>query len=201
MKLNLIGYAGEAIEALRWPRRLGWRLWQVVDQVKPRIVSLSVGLEIRQIKTSALRRRESVEKYNHLLRVEKELGRNATTPGGYWQHIAWESNMDIVQGALGTVLYTIEGAISNMCSPELLGLSVLLFLWRLCVDKNSRIQHHWYLEESSGTVLWLPTTFRKIKVIDYPFWGSWRLLKPFWLDAPLACYKNRRTRSSDLLCH
>ena len=88
-----------------------------------------------------------------------------------------------------------------MCLPKPSGLSVFLFLWMLCADKNTRVQHHWYVKESSKTMLCPPIAFPEMKVFDCHFCGPSRLLKPFWLNAPLGCCCNTRNRISDLSCY
>ena len=63
----------------------------------------------------------------------------------------------------------LRDTISNMCLPEPSGLSVLLFLWRLCADRDTLVQHHWYVKESSKTMLCPPVAFPEMKVFDCHF--------------------------------
>ena len=66
------------------PRRLGGRSWQVINQLKPRPISLQtlfVSLELGQIKTGAPCRSERLAKYNQLLSVEEELVSDAISVG------------------------------------------------------------------------------------------------------------------------
>ena len=72
------------MKVLGCPRRLGGRSWQVINQLKPRSISLqtlSVNLEPGQIKTGAPCRSERLAKYNQLLSVEEELVSDAISVG------------------------------------------------------------------------------------------------------------------------
>ena len=84
IKLNQIGTISETIEAVRTAHKAGYnavishRSGETTDTT---IADLSVALNAGQIKTGAPSRGERVAKYNQLLRIEQELGRNAVYSG------------------------------------------------------------------------------------------------------------------------
>lgn len=84
IKLNQIGTVSETIEAVRTARKAGYnaiishRSGETTDTT---IADLAVALNAGQIKTGAPSRGERVAKYNQLLRIEQELGRNAVYSG------------------------------------------------------------------------------------------------------------------------
>ena len=84
IKLNQIGTLTETIAAIRMAQQAGWtavvshRSGETEDIT---IADLSVGLNTGQIKTGAPCRSERTAKYNRLLRIEEELGENASFAG------------------------------------------------------------------------------------------------------------------------
>ena len=84
LKVNQIGSVTEAIAACIMARGAGWgvmvshRSGETEDTF---IADLVVGLGTGQIKTGAPCRSERLAKYNQLLRIEEELGNNATYAG------------------------------------------------------------------------------------------------------------------------
>lgn len=84
LKVNQIGSVTEAIEAHKDAKKNGWgtmvshRSGETEDTF---IADLVVGLGTGQIKTGAPCRSERTAKYNQLLRIEEELGANATYAG------------------------------------------------------------------------------------------------------------------------
>lgn len=84
IKLNQIGTVSETIEAVRTAHKAGYnavishRSGETTDTT---IADLAVALNACQIKTGAPSRGERVAKYNQLLRIEQELGRNAVYSG------------------------------------------------------------------------------------------------------------------------
>jgi len=84
LKVNQIGSVTEAIAACTLARGAGWgvmvshRSGETEDSF---IADLVVGLGTGQIKTGAPCRSERLAKYNQLLRIEEELGTNATYAG------------------------------------------------------------------------------------------------------------------------
>jgi enolase len=84
LKVNQIGSITEAIAACIMARGAGWsvmvshRSGETEDTF---IADLVVGLGTGQIKTGAPCRSERLAKYNQLLRIEEELGSNATYAG------------------------------------------------------------------------------------------------------------------------
>ena len=77
IKLNQIGTLTETLDAIQMAHRAGWnaiishRSGETEDTF---IADLSVAAGTGQIKTGSLCRSERVCKYNHLLRIEEELG-------------------------------------------------------------------------------------------------------------------------------
>ena len=84
IKLNQIGSVKETIAAINMAHNAGYtavtshRSGETEDTF---IADLAVGLATGQIKTGAPCRGERINKYNQLLRIEEELGENATYPG------------------------------------------------------------------------------------------------------------------------
>jgi enolase len=84
VKVNQIGTLTETIEAVRLAQENGYtavmshRSGETEDAT---IADLAVALGTGQIKTGAPARSDRVAKYNQLLRIEEELGSNATYPG------------------------------------------------------------------------------------------------------------------------
>ncbi len=84
IKLNQIGTVSEAIEAARLAKSHGWgafvshRSGETVDSF---VADLTVALDAGHLKTGAPCRGERVEKYNQLLRIEEDLGREAIYAG------------------------------------------------------------------------------------------------------------------------
>jgi len=84
IKLNQIGTLNETIAAIKMAQRVGWtavvshRSGETEDTT---IADLAVGLNTGQIKAGAPCRSERTTKYNRLLRIEEELGRNASFAG------------------------------------------------------------------------------------------------------------------------
>mmetsp|Transcript_10742 Transcript_10742/g.25493 ORF Transcript_10742/g.25493 Transcript_10742/m.25493 type:complete len:480 (-) Transcript_10742:274-1713(-) len=95
LKVNQIGSVSESIEAVRMAKAAGWgvmashRSGETEDCF---IADLSVGLATGQIKTGAPCRSERLAKYNQLLRIEAELGADASYAGEeQWRHIGWDA--------------------------------------------------------------------------------------------------------------
>ena len=80
IKLNQIGTVSETMEAIRIAQRAGYgviishRSGETEDTT---IADLAVATNAGQIKTGAPSRSERVSKYNQLLRIEEQLGRNS----------------------------------------------------------------------------------------------------------------------------
>ena len=84
IKLNQIGTLTETVEAVQIARKAGWgamishRSGETVDSF---IADFTVAMGTGHLKTGAPCRGERVEKYNQLLRIEEELGDEATYAG------------------------------------------------------------------------------------------------------------------------
>ncbi len=84
IKLNQIGTVTETLNAIKMSMDQGWttvvshRSGETEDSF---IADLVVGTSAGQIKTGATARSDRNAKYNQLLRIEEELGDNATYPG------------------------------------------------------------------------------------------------------------------------
>jgi len=84
IKLNQIGTLTETIEAIKMAQQAGWtavvshRSGETEDTT---IADLAVGLNTGLIKAGAPCRSERTAKYNRLLRIEDELGKNASFTG------------------------------------------------------------------------------------------------------------------------
>jgi enolase len=84
VKLNQIGTLSETIEAVEMCHRANWRAvtsHRSGETEDSTIADLSVALNMGQIKTGAPARSDRVAKYNQLLRIERELGDEATYAG------------------------------------------------------------------------------------------------------------------------
>jgi enolase len=88
LKVNQIGSLTESIEACNLARSAGWgvmvshRSGETEDSF---IADLVVGLGTGQIKTGAPCRSERLAKYNQLLRIEEEIGADATYAGTFFR--------------------------------------------------------------------------------------------------------------------
>jgi len=84
IKLNQIGSLTETISAIEMARQAGWgsmvshRSGETVDSF---IADLTVAMRTGHLKTGAPARGERVEKYNQLMRIEEELGKDAVYAG------------------------------------------------------------------------------------------------------------------------
>lgn len=84
VKLNQIGSLTETIEAVETCHRAGWRAvtsHRSGETEDATIADLAVALNTGQIKTGAPARSDRVAKYNQLLRIEAELGSEASYAG------------------------------------------------------------------------------------------------------------------------
>jgi len=93
VKLNQIGTLTETIEAVETCHRAGWRAvtsHRSGETEDATIADLAVALNMGQIKTGAPARSDRVAKYNELLRIEEELGNQATYAG--WGALAAHSD-------------------------------------------------------------------------------------------------------------
>ncbi|MGB9824690.1 MAG: phosphopyruvate hydratase [Candidatus Hydrothermia bacterium] len=84
IKLNQIGTVSETIETIILAHKVGYtavvshRSGETEDTT---IADLSVGVNTGMIKTGSLSRSERIAKYNRLLEIEEELGKDAIFPG------------------------------------------------------------------------------------------------------------------------
>ncbi len=84
IKLNQIGTLSETIDAINMAHKAGYtavvshRSGETEDTT---IADLAVAMNTGQIKTGSLSRTDRMAKYNQLLRIEEELGKNAVYPG------------------------------------------------------------------------------------------------------------------------
>ena len=84
IKLNQIGSLTETIAAIEMARKAGWgsmvshRSGETVDSF---IADFTVAMSTGHLKTGAPARGERVEKYNQLMRIEEELGKDAVYAG------------------------------------------------------------------------------------------------------------------------
>ncbi|CUM67650.1 uncharacterized protein PRCAT00005351001 [Priceomyces carsonii] len=91
LKVNQIGTLSEAIEAAKLCYASGWavqvshRSGETEDTT---IADIAVGLGTSQIKSGATARSERLAKYNQLLRIEDDLGRNATFAGDQFHQLS-----------------------------------------------------------------------------------------------------------------
>jgi enolase len=80
IKLNQIGTVSETLEVIKFAQIIGYKTiisHRSGDSEDTFIADLAVGTNSNQIKTGSLARSERVAKYNQLLRIEEELGKNA----------------------------------------------------------------------------------------------------------------------------
>jgi enolase len=84
VKVNQIGTLTESLDVIKQARDNGYgvvvshRSGETEDTT---IADLAVATNAGQIKTGSLSRTDRVAKYNQLLRIEEELGADATYPG------------------------------------------------------------------------------------------------------------------------
>lgn len=84
IKLNQIGTVTESIDAVRMCRDAGWRYFishRSGETEDSFIADFAVAMDGGQIKTGSASRSERIAKYNRLLEIEAELGKQATY---YW---------------------------------------------------------------------------------------------------------------------
>ena len=84
VKINQIGTLTETVEAVEKARGAGFGLvmsHRSGETEDTTIADISVGLATGQIKTGAPARGERTAKYNRLLQIEEELGRNVAFYG------------------------------------------------------------------------------------------------------------------------
>jgi len=92
LKVNQIGSMTEAIDAVKLCKQNGWgvmcshRSGETEDTT---IADIAVGLCCGQIKTGAPCRSDRNAKYNQLMRIEEELGKDAVFAGATWRKPAW----------------------------------------------------------------------------------------------------------------
>jgi enolase len=92
LKVNQIGSLTEAIDAVKLCKKNGWgvmcshRSGETEDTT---IADIAVGLCCGQIKTGAPCRSDRNAKYNQLMRIEEELGKDAVFAGATWRKPAW----------------------------------------------------------------------------------------------------------------
>jgi len=80
IKLNQIGTVSETIEVIKFAQIIGFKTiisHRSGDSEDTFIADFAVGTNSSQIKTGSLARSERVAKYNQLLRIEEELGKNS----------------------------------------------------------------------------------------------------------------------------
>ena len=96
VKLNQVGTVSETLEAMRTAREAGWgtvishRSGETEDTT---VADLAVGAAAGQIKAGAPSRGERTAKYNRLLRIEEELGKDAVFAGRqqYEKYTRWHT--------------------------------------------------------------------------------------------------------------
>ena len=79
IKLNQIGTVSETLEVIKFAQTIGFETiisHRSGDSEDTFIADFAVGTNSSQIKTGSLSRSERVAKYNQLLRIEEELGKN-----------------------------------------------------------------------------------------------------------------------------
>jgi enolase len=79
IKLNQIGTVSETLDVIKFARIIGYKTiisHRSGDSEDTFIADLAVGTNSNQIKTGSLARSERVAKYNQLIRIEEELGKN-----------------------------------------------------------------------------------------------------------------------------
>jgi len=80
IKLNQIGTVTETLEVIKFAKIIGYTTiisHRSGDSEDTFIADLAVGTDSNQIKTGSLSRSERVSKYNQLLRIEEDLGKNS----------------------------------------------------------------------------------------------------------------------------
>ena len=80
IKLNQIGTVSETLDVIRFAQIIGFKTvisHRSGDSEDTFIADLAVGTNSNQIKTGSLARSERVAKYNQLIRIEEDLGKNA----------------------------------------------------------------------------------------------------------------------------
>ena len=80
IKLNQIGTVTETLEVIKFAQLIGYKTiisHRSGDSEDTFIADLAVGTNSNQIKTGSLARSERVAKYNQLIRIEEELGKNS----------------------------------------------------------------------------------------------------------------------------
>jgi len=80
IKLNQIGTVTETLEVIKFAKIIGYKTiisHRSGDSEDTFIADLAVGTDSSQIKTGSLSRSERVSKYNQLLRIEEDLGKNS----------------------------------------------------------------------------------------------------------------------------
>ena len=80
IKVNQIGTLTEAVDAIQMAQKAGYQAivsHRSGETEDPFIADLAVAVNAGQIKTGAPCRSDRVAKYNRLLRIEEQLGRNA----------------------------------------------------------------------------------------------------------------------------
>merc|ERR1712139_19835 len=102
LKVNQIGSITEAINAVKMCKQNGWgvmcshRSGETEDTT---IADIAVGLCCGQIKTGAPCRSDRNAKYNQLMRIEEELGKDAVYAGATWRKPAWMGAGEESQGS------------------------------------------------------------------------------------------------------
>merc|ERR1719486_1547365 len=92
LKVNQIGSITESIDAVKMCKKSNWgvmcshRSGETEDTT---IADIAVGLCTGQIKTGAPCRSDRNAKYNQLMRIEEELGKDAVFAGATWRKPAW----------------------------------------------------------------------------------------------------------------
>ena len=80
IKLNQIGTLTETLEVIKFAKLIGFKTiisHRSGDTEDTFIADLAVGTNSNQIKTGSLARSERVSKYNQLIRIEEDLGKQA----------------------------------------------------------------------------------------------------------------------------
>ncbi|DAZ94599.1 TPA: hypothetical protein N0F65_005362 [Lagenidium giganteum] len=96
LKVNQIGSVSESVDAVALAQQNGWgvmtshRSGETEDSY---IADLAVGLSTGQIKTGAPCRSERLAKYNQLLRIEEQLGRNAKYAGEHFRTPSFQGSV------------------------------------------------------------------------------------------------------------
>jgi len=92
LKVNQIGSVSESIEAVKLCKKNGWGIMcshRSGETEDTTIADIAVGLCCGQIKTGAPCRSDRNAKYNQLMRIEEELGKDAVYAGANWRKPAW----------------------------------------------------------------------------------------------------------------